>query len=753
LKPFTIHHSPFTILEAIHHSPLIKPFLKPFTTVLLTGLLMGFVLKTQAQSKQAFTLDNLHQGLFRAETVEAFNWMKDSRYYTALTGGSLVRYQVGNSQKPLDTLISVRQLVLSGQTQPLGIVDYEFSQDESQVLLLTEREGIYRHSFRAFYYVFDRNTQQIRKLSQGGKQSYASFSSDGKKVAFVRDNNLFNVDLSDMSEKAITSDGQANQRINGSTDWVYEEEFSFTKAFFWSPQGNRLAWYVFDESQVPEYKLQRWGKLYPEDYRFKYPKAGQANSIVNLSVYDFQTGLTTQLKLDNEPDTYLPRVQWTTDNDLLSVKRMNRLQNKLEILHVQVVRNAYTIAFSETSSSYVDVEFTDDLTYLPSGQGFIQSSERNGFRHLYHFDMQGKPLRQITSGNWEVSTFHGIDLDAKTPVLYFTSTENGPLERQLYRIQLNGKGKQQLSTEKGSHNISFSTDYRYFIDTWSSANTPPVIRLHQSDGKLVKTLVDNEALRKKLETYAIGEKEFIKVPVGSETLNGYLIKPVGFDPSKKYPVLVHVYGGQGSQQVLDQYASPNWMHVLVQQGYLIACVDNRGTGARGKAFRTITYANLGKYEVEDQIAAARYVGSLPYVDAKRIGINGWSYGGYMSALCLTVGADVFKAGIVGAPVTTWRLYDSIYTERYMKTPQLNAEGYDQYAPLLLADKLKGKMLLIHGTGDDNVHFQHSIQFVDALIKAGKQFEVFYYPNQPHGIRGYYRQHMDRLMLNFLLREL
>jgi dipeptidyl-peptidase-4 len=720
-----------------------------------TSLLILWVLMTHfvfSQARKPFTLDDTR--LFMPQSVAGFNWMNDGQYYTALEREgnfiNIVKYQTATGAA-VETLVKGKDLTIAGTSTAIVFDDYTFSNDESKILFSTETEGIYRRSSKAVFYVYNLKTKQLQKLSSG-KQSYATFSPDGAKVAFCRENNLFFVNLADMSEKAITTDGKFNFLINGSTDWVYEEEFGFAQAFAWSPKGDKLAYYIFDESKVREYNMQIWGELYPKDYKFKYPKAGEANSVVKIAVFDLISAKSTLVDIGTETDIYIPRIQWTTDNNLLAVKRMNRLQNKLEILHVEATTGKSTVVFSETSDTYVDLEFTDDLTYLAQNKGFIQSSERNGFKHLYYFDMTGKLIRQITTGNWEVTSFKGID--EATQTLFFTSTEVASVERQLYSIKLSGKDKKRLTPEKGVHNVEFSKDFKLYTDYHSSLEMPLNVSLHKADGSLIKVLKENNKLKTVYDEYATGKKELIHVPIPSgEKLNGYLIKPAGFDASKKYPVLMYVYGGPGSQQVLDTWPSIDWMQVLSQKGYIIACVDNRGTGARGKAFRTITYAQLGNYEVQDQIEAAKYLGTLPSIDKDRIGMYGWSYGGYMTALCLTIGADVFKTGVVGAPVTNWRFYDTIYTERYLKTPQENAKGYDDYSPVNHANKLKGKILLIHGTGDDNVHFQNSVTFADALIKAGKTFESFYYPNQAHGVRGYARTHLNKMMLNFVEKNL
>lgn len=675
--------------------------------------------------------------------------MKNGRFYTSLaqdTDGqpAVIQYDV-TTGKAVGTLFKSGEIEMDG---------YELSPNEDKLLITTATEPIYRHSSRSIYYIYDLKTKQLAKLSAGGKQSNAAFSTDGSKVAFTRDNNLFIVDLTTNAEKAITADGAINRIIHGSTDWVYEEEFAFTRAFQWNADGTKLAYYTFDETEVPEYNMQVWGKLYPIDYRYKYPKAGEKNSVITLSVYDLAQNKAVKVDIGSETDIYIPRINWTQNPNLLSVRRMNRLQNKLDILHADAATGKTTVVLTETSPAYVDLELTDDLTYLADGKHFIHASERSGFKHLYLYDLSGKLMRQITNGNWEVADFIGVD--EKKKLLYFTSTEVSPLERHLYSISLDGKNKKQLSAAAGTHHPDFSPDFAYYLDTFSDANTPLSVGLYTAPaGKLVKMLETNDDLKKRMQGYDLAKKEFFQFTTPDQTqLNGWLMKPTNFDANKKYPLFMFVYGGPGNQQVTNEWSYlALWFQLLTQKGYIVACVDNRGTGGRGAAFRQVTYANLGKYETQDQIEAAKYFGTLPYVDKNRIGIHGWSYGGYMTALCMTLGADYFKMGISGAPVTTWRFYDTIYTERYLKRPQDNPAGYDDNSPVTHAAKLKGKFLLIHGTGDDNVHFQNSVTLQQELINNGKQFETFVYPNQAHGVRGKSRVHLYNLMTKFIVENL
>ncbi len=729
------------------HPSVKRPFASLLAIFLLTQL------PTLAQ-KAALTIEDIFaRGTFFPKTVQDVNWMRDGRFYTSLTESkgspAVVKYDVTTGQ-PVETLFEAANL----GTQANDVDGYELSPDETKLLIATQTEPIYRRSSRSVYYVYDLKTKKAVRLSAGGKQGNAAFSPDGRRVAFTRDNNLFVSDLQTGTETAVTNTGRVNHIINGSTDWVYEEEFSFTRAFDWNANGTKIAYYTFDETEVPEYNMQVWGGLYPTDYRYKYPKAGEKNSVITLTIFDLASGQSVKVDIGTETDIYIPRINWTQNPNVLSVRRMNRLQNRLDILHADAATGKTTIVLTETSPAYVDLELTDNLTYLADGKHFVHASERSGYKHLYLYDMSGKLVRQITNGNWEVADFAGID--EKRKLLYFTSTEASPLERQVYSVTLDGKKKQRLSTAKGTHHPDFSPDFTYYLDTFSDANTPYSVGLYTAPaGKLVKMLETNEELKKRLQGYDLTQKEFFQFTTPANvSLNGWMMKPTTFDAAKKYPVFMFVYGGPGSQQVTDEWSYLSmWFQLLTQKGYLVACVDNRGTGGRGAAFRQTTYANLGKLETQDQVEAAKYLGGLPYVDKSRIGIHGWSYGGYMTALCMTVGADQFKMGISGAPVTTWRFYDTIYTERYLKRPQDNAAGYDDNSPVTHAGKLKGKFLLIHGTGDDNVHFQNSVALQQELINQGKQFETFVYPNQAHGVRGRSRLHLYHLMTNFILENL
>ncbi|MCS6821051.1 MAG: S9 family peptidase [Microscillaceae bacterium] len=720
-------------------------------------LLLSFVSSSVAQ-KTVRIEDVWQYYRFYPQTVRGVNWTKDGQYYTSQTGKAILKYDI-NTRKVVDTLYGKA-------THPkIEFDDYELSQAEDKILLSNQTESIYRRSTKAFYYVFDLKNGKLTKIYDQNADwdtriSHCTLSPDGSKVAFVFNNNLYWSSLDNPSKViAITQNGKKNEIINGMADWVYEEEFSFTKAFQWSPDSKRIAFYTFDESQVREYNMQMWEGLYPQDYRFKYPKAGEANSKVKISIYFLENQTNLVIDLGKETDMYIPRINWTQNPEVLSIRRLNRLQNTLEILHADVgymKTGKPELVLTEKSNTYIDLDFTDDLTYLADNKTFLHTSERDGYKHIYLYDLKGKLIRQVTKGNWEVSSIVGID--EKRKLIYYTSTEVSPLERHLYVIDFEGKNKKQLTTQKGVHRPNFSPDCKFYLDYYSSASQVPQVILYQTNPqKELAILERNEKLQNTLKEYKISPKEFFEFKTeDGTTLHGWLIKPLDMQAGKKYPVLMFVYGGPGSQQTENEWDSFNffWYQHLASKGFAVACIDNRGTGGKGEAFKKITYANLGKYEVQDQISGAKYLATLPFIDKDRIGIWGWSYGGYMSSLCILLGNEVFKVAIAVAPVTNWRFYDTIYTERYLKLPQDNSNGYDDFSPITHASKLKGKYLLIHGTGDDNVHFQNAVEMQNALIKANKQFDSFYYPNRNHSISGgNTRLHLYQMMTNFLEKNL
>ena len=686
---------------------------------------------------------------FSPEWVWGINSMKDGVHYSSLNYGDKNVYI---TQYSYETGDSISIIVDSKDLDGISFDDYIFSANEQKVLLPTETESIYRYSSRSNYFVYDRETKIAQELSEG-KQRLAQFSPDASKVAFVKENNIFIKDITNNTELQITFDGEINKIINGATDWVYEEEFAFDNGMLWNTSGNKIAYYKFDEEKVPEFSMDLFTGLYPSQSQFKYPKAGETNSTVEVFIYDLDSNKTIKANIDSEEKFYIPRIKWTPDENVLSVQRMNRHQNKLDFILVDAKDGSSQTIFTENDAAYIDI--TDNLTFLNDGKYFIWTSEKSGYNHIYLYNLKGKQVRQITKGNYDVTDFYGIDESNNT--VYFASAERSPMHRDIYAIQLNGKNKKTLTNKIGTNSATFSTNYKYFINQYSNANTPYYFSLFDAKGNEVRMLKDNSTLNNSLAEYALSQKEFFNFKTTEGiNLNGWMMKPHNFDETKQYPVFMYLYGGPGSQQVTDSWGGSNflWYQMLTQQGFIVACIDNRGTGARGSEFKKCTYQQLGKLETEDQIEANRYLANLTYVDGSRIGIFGWSYGGYMSSLCLLKGADEFKMAIAVAPVTNWRYYDSIYTERYMRTPQENASGYDDNSPINHVEKLKGKYLLVHGSADDNVHYQNTMEMTNALVNANKQFDLFIYPNKNHGIYGgYTRLHLFTKMTNFIKENL
>ena len=711
--------------------------------------LLFALLASIALAQRPITLEKIWADYeFIPEYVSGFNFLNDGQSYTRLEGDKVVKYDLLRGRRLGVVFDGARAAndEYNGQ-----IHNYAFSADERKLLISTETESIYRHSTRARYFVWDFETQTLTPVFPKGKIRYATFSPQGDKVAFVYQNNLYYKDLSSGEVVQITHDGKRNEIINGATDWVYEEEFSFARAFQWSPDGQRIAFYRFDERRVPEFTMTNYkGGLYPEYVTFKYPKVGQPNSIVTIHVYHLDRKMTRQIATGDDTDIYIPRIKWTRDPYLLCVFRMNRHQNELELLLAETTTGKTTLMMKETSKWYIDIH--DNLTFLSDGRHFLWTSERDGFNHIYLCDMGGQVVRQLATGPWEVTDFYGVD--EANGMVYFQAAIDSPLERKVCAVRLDGKGRvKKLNRLDGWNSAQFSSTFDYFVNTHSSINNPPVYTVCDRKGRELRVIEGNIALRDKQLAYGVAPVTFFDFTTSEGvTLNGWMIRPLDFDETKQYPVLMYVYGGPGSQQVTDAWKGQNywWFQMLVQKGFIVACVDNRGTGGRGEAFKKMTYMKLGHYETIDQIEAARYLSSLPWVDADRIGIFGWSYGGYMSSLCILKGNDVFKAAIAVAPVTNWKWYDTIYTERYMRTAAENPEGYEQNSPVNFADRLKGRYLIIHGMGDDNVHFQHTAEMVNALIAANKQFDTYFYPNRNHGIYGGpTRLHLYTKMTNFL----
>lgn len=724
-----------------------KLFIIGFSILLVNNL--------SAQNKEITLEDIWRTGTFRSNSVFGLVSMNDGIHYTTIKKDTIFRFSYEKVTVP-EVIVTKSQLLFNGST--INIDDYQFSADENKMLIASETEQIYRHSTRENYYVYDRTTKTLNPVTKGEKQMHATFSPDGSKVGFVRGNNIFIKDLASGKETQVTTDGNQNNIINGATDWVHEEEFAFSVAYFWSPDSKKIAYYKFDESKVKEFSFDEFNnKLYPTQYRFKYPKAGEVNSIVTIHVYDLASASAKLMDIGKETDQYIPRVKWTMDANTLSIVRMNRHQNKLDIMFANASTGETKTIYSETTDTYIDIhEGEGDYVYFTGDKkNFIIMNESDGFNHLYLYDISGKLVNQITKGNWDVVNFKGID--EKTKTIFYTASETTATERDIYSIQMNGSGKKKISNEKGTHIPEFSNGMKYYINSFSSANAPSSIAIYNAEGKQIRILENNGALIKKMQEFNLSKKELFmfKTTEGTE-LNAWMVKPPNFDPSKKYPVFLTFYGGPGRNMVNNSFdgAGYFWHQMLAQKGYIVMCVDNRGTGYRGVSFKKCTYKKLGKLEVADQIETAKYLGTLPYVDKTRIGTFGWSFGGYLSSLCITKGADYFKMAIAVAPVTNWRYYDNIYTERFMSLPQENASGYDDNSPINYVNKLKGKYLLIHGSGDDNVHYQNSMEMITALVNANKQFDLFIYPDKNHGISGgNTRLHLYTKMTNFILDNL
>jgi len=705
------------------------------------------------EAKKQITLEDIWQkNTFRIKSVPGFNAMKDGKRYTQLDQDGRHQYiriyNLATGEKG-NTLFDNAIQTLGGEQ--INIEDYTFSPDEQKLLLLAEGQHIYRRSVLYRVYVYDIKTGALQLLDYD-KVLHATFSPDGTKVAFVKNNNLYYKDLQNNQTVPVTTDGEKNRIINGNCDWVYEEEFEFTRAYDWAPDGKHIAYYRFDESLVPEYTIAIYDKLYPTQYTYKYPKAGERNSVVQIKVYDLKTKNTINANVGKETDQYIPRIKWTQDPDELCIFRMNRLQNKLELLTANAETGKSHLLYKEENKYYIEIN--DNLEFLPDGHSFIFESEQDGYNHLYRWDWEHEKLTTLTQGDYDIESLIGIDKERK--LVYYTAAENSPLQRSLYAIDWNGRNKRTLTEEKGTHSITPCAGFNFFLDKYSRLNKVPVYYLRNADGKIVRTLEDNKALQAKMDEYNLGRIRFTKIKGVTENLNAWMITPPGFDSTKKYPILMFQYSGPGSQQVADRFPMGDffWHQMLAEKGYIVVCADGTGTGFRGEAFRKKTYLQLGKYESDDQIAVAKHLGEMPFVDKDRIGIWGWSFGGFMSSTCIFKGNDVFKMAISVAPVTNWRYYDNIYTERYMRRPQENEKGYDENAPEKMADMLKGKFLLIHGTADDNVHFQNSVMLVDNLIKENKDYDSEYYPNKTHGISGgNTRLHLYRRMTEFILNNL
>ena len=718
-----------------------------------------------AQGGKALDLKEINSGKFSPENIYGVVPMPDGEHYTQRNaeGTQIVKYSFRTGE-PVEVVFDVAK----ARECPFKKFDsYQFSPDGSKILIATETTPIYRHSYTAVHYLYPvkRNDKGVttnnivEKLSDGGPQQAPVFSPDGNLVAFVRDNNIFLVKLLyGNSESQVTEDGKLNSVLNGIPDWVYEEEFGFNRALEFNADNTMLAYVRFDESEVPSYTFPLFAgeaprnnalQDYPGEYTYKYPKAGYPNSKVSVHTFDIKSKVTRQVKLPIDADGYIPRIRFTQDPNKLAIMTLNRHQNRFDMYFADPRSTVCKLALRDESPYYINENVFDNIRFYPDNFSFV--SDKIGYPHLYWYSMNGNLIKQVTSGNYEVKSFIGWNPD--TNEFYYTSNEESPMRQAVYKIDRKGK-KVKLSNQQGTNSPIFSSSMKYFMNKFTSLDTPMLITLNDNTGKVLKTLVTNDKLKEKLAGYAIPQKEFFtfKTTEGVD-LNGWMMKPVNFDPSKRYPVLMFQYSGPGSQQVLDKWGI-SWETYMASLGYVVACVDGRGTGGRGGEFQKCTYLNLGVKEAKDQVEAAKYLGGLPYVDKGRIGIWGWSFGGYMTIMSMSEGTPVFKAGVAVAAPTDWKYYDTVYTERFMRTPKENAEGYKAASAFSRADNLHGNLLLVHGMADDNVHFQNCTEYAEHLVQLGKQFDMQVYTNRNHNISGgNTRNHLYTRLTNFFLNNL
>ncbi len=716
-------------------------------------LVISFICIVSFSFAQNLSVESIWKsGEFYPNRIEGFTALSDGQSFTKIVeedGKFLMKKYLFKDYKGAGTtLVNLSEIQFNGK--PLEFDDGQLSKSGKWLLIQTNTASIYRHSYSTTYYIYNIQSKETHKIhSSEAPQTLGTFSPDETKLGYIAGNNLFVYDLTNYSSKQITFDGKQNSIINGTTDWVYEEEFAITQGFEWSPDSKYLAFMRFDETDVKQFQMAMYGKLYPDEYTFKYPKAGEANSKVTFHIANIGTGSIKPVALGEYE--YLPRFQWSPIKNEVFVSTLNRHQNHVKYHLVSNPENpSDRIFYEEESSTYLDA---DNVILLKDGNSMLRTSEKDGYNHIYHLTFTGT-LSQVTKGNWDVIDLYGID--EKKGTVFYSSSENGAINKTLYSINWKGTDKKMLSAAAGYNDAEFAPGFNYFIRTSSTANTVPTYTLCDRAGKELQVLEANTALQQKFNNMNLSKKEFLQVNGAAGKLNAWMMKPANFDPNKKYPVYFNVYCGPGSNMVTNDYDGPNYLYhqLLTQKGYIVFCVDTRGTQFQGAAFKKSTYLQLGKLETEDLIAVAKDLQKESYVDPNRIGIMGWSYGGFMTSLAMTKGADVFKMGIAVAPVTNWRNYDNIYTERFMRTPQENASGYDDNSPVNYADKLKGKFLLIHGSADDNVHYQNTMEFITALVKANKQFELFIYPNKNHGIYGgNTRNHLYTMMLDFTLKNL
>lgn len=733
--------------------------MKRFFTLLLLAI---FVTGIQAQQK--VTLRDIAQGTYRAQGISGLKPMLDGEHYTQISSDHkrIVKYSFKTGEE-VGTLFDV---TTARDCDLKSFDDYILSPDEKLILIQTETKPIYRHSFTAVYYIYNVKNNKMEPLSNNGPQQVPLFSPDGNQIAFVRNNNIYLVKLLfGNSESQVTKDGEYNHVLNGIPDWVYEEEFSFNRAFDFSADSKMIAYVRFDESAVPMFSFPWYKGLapektsyatYPGAYEYKYPKAGEVNSKVSVHTYDIKSHVTRKMDLQIDNDGYIPRIKFTSDPEKLAIMTLNRHQNRLDLYMANPRSGLCKVAIRDEAEQYIKESAYSNIKFYP--EHIVMMSEKDGYNHLYLYTIAGNLVKQITKGQFEVTSFLGWD--QKANVFYYASNEGSPLRTAIYKID--GKGKKtKLSTRTGSNSAIFSTNQKYYINTFSNISTPTLITLNDNRGKELTTLLDNSKLKAQTAQLNMPQKEFFTFRTSSGVeLNGWMMKPANFNANKKYPVILHQYSGPGSQQVIDRWGIGSFGDgglfeaYMCDKGYIMVCVDGRGTGGRGAAFEKCTYLQLGVKEAEDQVETARYLGTLPYIDGKRIGIWGWSFGGYNTLMSMSDGSGAFKAGVAIAAPSDWRFYDTVYTERFMRTPKENAEGYDAGSAIKRAPQLKGSLLLIHGTADDNVHYQNCAEYSEALVQAGIQFDMQVYTNRNHGIfGGKTREHLMNRVANFFIQNL
>ncbi len=694
---------------------------------------------TAAEGQEGFTLERIHGSADFVARGWSGTWMADGGGWATVRrdeeGTSLVRVDAGSGEETV--LIAASELVAEGRDAPLSIESFSFSGDGRKVVLFTDSQPVWRARTRGLFWVFDLDARTLVPASRRpGWQMFAKLSPDGTRIAFVRDHDLWLTDLATGEERQLTSDG-SETIINGTTDWVYEEELNLRDAFRWSPDGRRIAYWQLDQSPVPEFPIVDETSVYPRILSLRYPKAGAANSTVRVGSLDLETGLTVWFDLDPEHAYYVARMDFAASPTEVAIQTLNRHQNRLELLLGDATTGETRSLLVEEDPAWVDVN--DDLIWIDGGERFLWTSDRDGWQHIYLYRRSGELERRLTSGAWDVTGVDGVD--ERRHRVFFTAARGGPLTRSVLAVDLDGEMEPLLHGERGTYGASFAPDFRRVVYTYSTLASPPVSTLGEVRGggvRDIRVLEDNAEVAARLAAAGLAAPEFITVQAEDGTpLNGFLIKPADFDPEASYGLLLYVYGGPGSQTAVDAWGGSRyvWHQYLAQHGILVASVDNRGTGARGRDFKKQTYLRLGQLETADQLAAVSQLGALPYVDASRVGIWGWSYGGYMTLMTTLQSRGAIAAGVSVAPVTDWQLYDTIYTERFMRTPGENPEGYEKGAPRSWAEDLASDLLIIHGTGDDNVHPQNTMQMIDALERAGKQFDMRLYPNKRHGIAG------------------